>query len=184
MRDPAEQLDFWKCKLDTSRWRTAVDIALSRLLLSVVYRTGFITCLPRRFGSIIRARLERTWANHSNNFNPYAWRLLLGETRPALEPPSAPIRFACEDAATYLENSKPASFDAFSLSNIADGAPSSYVERLHRAVQRAGTPGAVVVTRSFAEPNRAIDTSLAARDRSMIWGTVHVTNARNLCSTF
>jgi S-adenosylmethionine:diacylglycerol 3-amino-3-carboxypropyl transferase len=133
---------------------------------------------------VVRARLERAWRNHSNNSNPYAWRFLLGEAQPVLEQPVGPIRFVCEDAATYLESCKPASFDAFSLSNIADGAPSCYVRRLRSALDRAAKPGAVVVTRSFAEPNTAFDKNLAARDRSMIWGTVHVTGADNLCSTF
>ncbi|HEY6986911.1 MAG TPA: hypothetical protein VH369_00930, partial [Bryobacteraceae bacterium] len=114
----------------------------------------------------------------------YAWRFLLGETRQILERPVGPIRFACEDAASYLEACRPASFDAFSLSNIADGVPACYVGRLCRAIERAATPEAVVVTRSFAEPNRSIHENLAARDRSMIWGTVRVTGAGNLCSTF
>ena len=184
MRDPSEQLHYWRQKFNTKAWRIAVDTAFSKSFLGVVYRSPFVACLPWHFGSAVRARLERTWSNHSNNSNPYAWRFLLGKAPPVLEPPVGTIRFACEDAATYLEHCKPASFDAFSLSNIADGAPSCYVRRLCRAVEHAARPGAIVVTRSFAEPDSAIPANLAARDRSMIWGTLHVTEASDLCSTF
>ena len=169
MRDPAEQLDYWQNKLNTKRWRTAVDSILSVSLLKLVYRSPFATCLPWRFGSLVRARLERGWRNHSNNCNPYAWRLLLGETSPVPEQWVGPIDFACEDAATHLERCKPASFDAFSLSNIADGVPPCYVQRLRMAIDRAARPGAVVVTRSFAKPDGPIRSNLAERDRSMIW---------------
>ena len=184
MRDPSEQLHYWQRTLNTKRWRIAVDTVLSGLLLGLVYTSPFVGSLPRHFGSAVRARLERTWRNHSNDSNPYAWRLLLGETLPTPEPPTPAIRFACADAATYLEVCKPASFDAFSLSNIADGAPVSYVQRLCGAIKRAATPGAVVVARSFAEPPTALNNNIAARDRSMLWATVHVTRAGDLCSTF
>lgn len=183
MRDPSEQLQYWNCKLNTKRWRATVDTVLSTSLLGLAYRNPFLTCLPRRFGSVIRARLERTWRNHSNDSNPYAWRLLLGESKPVPELEGRAIHFACEDAATYLEHCKPASFDAFSFSNIADGAPAPYVRRLCSAMERAAAPGAMVVTRSFAEPDRAIDQNFAVRDRSMVWGTVHVTAVGNLCFT-
>lgn len=184
MRDPGEQLDYWRRKLNTKRWRVAVDAILSASLLALVYRSPFATCLPSRFGSVVRARLERGWRNHSNNCNPYAWRLLLGEISAVPERPVGPIDFACEDAATYLECCEPASFDAFSLSNIADGALPCYVRRLCRAIERAARPGAVIVTRSFAEPDGLTNRNLAARDRSMIWGTVYATRAGNPCSTF
>lgn len=184
MNDPSEQLHYWQDNLNTRRWRMAVDTVLSRSLLGLAYRGPFAGCLPRHFGSAIRARLERTWRNHPNNSNPYAWRFLLGETPSVSEPPTGAIRFACEDAATYLEDCRAGSFDAFSLSNIVDGAPACYVRRLCGAIERAARPGAVVVMRSFAEPNKAMNKNLAARDRSMIWGTVQVIGVNNLCSTF
>lgn len=184
MRDPADQIRYWQQTLDTKRWRISVDTVLSPGLIGLVYAGSLVASLPRNFGSIVRARLQRTWRNHPNNSNPHARRFFLGECEPITEPPTPAIRFACADAAAYLEGCKPASFDGFTLSNITDGAPSSYVERLFRGVKRAGTPGAVVVTRSFAEPAPAMNNNLAARDRSMFWGTVLVTKAENLCSTF
>lgn len=184
MHDPSDQLQYWQRRLNTKRSRIAIDTVLSTVLLGLVYRSPFLACLPRHLGSVLRGRLERTWRNHSNDSNPYAWRFLLGKTPPVVDSPAGTIRFVCEDAAAYLESSKPASFDAFSLSNIADGAPAAYIRRLCTAVRRAATPRAVVVTRSFAEPGTATSNNLAACDHSMIWGRVLVTEARNLCSTF
>jgi S-adenosylmethionine:diacylglycerol 3-amino-3-carboxypropyl transferase len=184
MSDPSQQLYYWRRTLDSRRWRMAVHTVLSARVLRLVYASPFVGSLPRHFGAVVRARLERAWANHANDSNPYAWRLFLGETERIAESPTPAIRFVCADAANYLERCEPASFDAFSLSNIVDGASPCYVQRLRRAVKRAAAPDAVVVTRSFAEPVGATDNNLAARDRSLLWGTVHVTRAGDLCSTF
>ncbi len=184
LREPSEQVLFWKRALNSARWRVAVDTLLSASLLRLAYAGPFVASLPRHFGAHVRARLERAWANHPNYSNPYAWGLLLGETPFATEPPVAGICFVCADAAEYLEACPPASFDAFSLSNIADGAPPRYARRLWRAVQHAAAPGALVVTRSFREPVTASRNNWAARDRSLLWGAVNVTGAGDLCSTF
>ncbi len=183
MRDPFEQLYYWHRTLNSKRWHIAVDTVLSARLLRLVYASPFVASLPPHFGPIVRARLERAWANHANDSNPYAWRLFLGETKRIAEPPTPAIRFVCADAATYLDACEPASFDAFSLSNIVDGAPSFYRQHLCSAIKHAAAAEAIVVTRSFAEPATS-DNNLAARDRSLLWGTVQVTRARDLCSTF
>jgi S-adenosylmethionine:diacylglycerol 3-amino-3-carboxypropyl transferase len=184
LREPSEQLHYWRRALDSQTWRVAVDTLLSASLLGLVYAGPFVASLPRHFGAHVRARLERAWSNHPNYSNPYAWRLLLGETRFATEPPMPGIRFVCADAAAQPEVCPPASFDAFSLSNIADGAPPSYVRRLCSAVQHAAAPGAVVVTRSFREPAAVAPNNWAARDRSLLWGAVNVTPPEELCSIF
>jgi S-adenosylmethionine:diacylglycerol 3-amino-3-carboxypropyl transferase len=184
MRDTAEQREYWKRVLNTERWRVAVDALLSASVLRLGYAGPFLASLPRHFGAHVRARLERAWANHANYSNPYAWRLLLGENRWAAEPQAPGIRFACADAATYLEACPAASFDALSLSNILDGAPSCYLQRLYGAVKHAAAPGAVVVVRSFREPSHGVQNNWAARDRSLLWGAVNVIRAGDLCSTF
>jgi S-adenosylmethionine:diacylglycerol 3-amino-3-carboxypropyl transferase len=184
LREPSEQLHYWRRTLDSQRWRVAVDTLLSASLLRLAYAGPFVASLPRHFGAHVRARLERAWVNHPNYSNPYAWRLLLGETRFAAEPPAPGIRFACADAAAYLEECPRGTFDAFSLSNISDGAPLSYARRLWSAVQRAAAPGAVVVTRSLREPAIVAPNNWAACDRSLLWGVVNVTSVEELCSTF
>jgi hypothetical protein len=100
--------------------------------------------------------------------------LLLGT--PPFEPDASafPINFFCADAADFLEGCLPADFDAFALSNIADGAPSGYLRRLHVAMERAAAPGAIVVTRSFAGPSHNTSENWADMDRSLLWGVVEV----------
>jgi S-adenosylmethionine:diacylglycerol 3-amino-3-carboxypropyl transferase len=183
LRNPVEQVYFWRQTLDSLRWRWAVDALLSKLVLGLIYANPFLASLPRTFGAHIRARLQRGWANHSNASNPYAWRLLLGESPGPTDSSVRALRFVCADAATYLESSTAASFDAFSLSNITDGASPSYVQRLHLAVKHAAAPGAVLVTRSLAEPASA-ESNRAARDQSLLWGSVQVqqTGDLDLCS--
>jgi S-adenosylmethionine:diacylglycerol 3-amino-3-carboxypropyl transferase len=177
--DPAAQMEYWRKTLDSGLFRAGVDTLLSHWLLRLVYASPFVASLPKGFGAIVRARLARGWATHPNRTNRFAWHLLLGEelsgeeqTEPA--PANSSIHFACADAAAFLESCPPASFDAFSVSNILDGAPASYTERLHAAVRRAAAPGAVVVTRSFAEPAAADECNQASRDRSLLWGVVDV----------
>lgn len=176
LRNPAEQIQYWRHSLDTLRWRMALDALLSGLALKLFYAGSFITSLPRNFGACMRARLERGWSNHANRCNPYVWRLLLGASESPADQPELrgpEIRFACADAAAYLECCDTASFDAFSLSNIGDGAPPNYVARLHRAIRHAAAADAVVVSRSFREPING-KRNLAARDRSLLWGSVNV----------
>ncbi|HZS54577.1 MAG TPA: hypothetical protein VFA65_09255 [Bryobacteraceae bacterium] len=182
MHDSAEQHEYWQSSLNSRRWRIAFDSLLSAVVLGLVYARPFARSMPRRFGSVIRARFERAWRDHPNAGNPYAWRLLMGKGPSMADPSAHKIRFVCADAASYLETCKPESFDAFSLSNIADGASPSYKERLYRAVKRAAAPSAVVIARSIVE--LPIRNNLAARDRSILWGTVQVTRAEDLCSTF
>jgi hypothetical protein len=94
------------------------------------------------------------------------------------------IDYVCADAADFLKNSTPATYDAFVLSNIGDGASTAYLHRLSRAVEHAAAPGAVVVTRSFAEPSADSTQNWAALDRSLLWGVVEVSHigGRQTCS--
>jgi S-adenosylmethionine:diacylglycerol 3-amino-3-carboxypropyl transferase len=173
--NPAAQLDYWDHILETPAWRTALDLLLSPALLRLFYRGTFLGTLPSGFAAIIRARLRRGWGAHVNRSNPYAWRLLLDAAPGAPEPPAGrPIDFVCGDAAEWLEHSRPRSFDAFTLSNIGDGASPAYASRLEAAVRRAATRDAIVVTRTFAEPVDDCAAEWAARDRSLLWGGITI----------
>jgi hypothetical protein len=175
LSNPVEQLEYWDHRLDTRLWRTVVDTFLAPRLLRLCYSSPFLESLPMDFGPRLRHRLRRGWSSHSNRTNPYAASLLLGTWPVEPDLAASPIKFVCADAADYLENCSPAVFDSFALSNIADGASTKYLQRLHAAIERAAVPGAVVVARTFAEPSDNTTTNWAAQDRSMLWGIVEVT---------
>ena len=187
LEDVREQTTFWHQHLNTRRFRAFFDCAMSRALLRMTYASGFLAGMPQSIGPVFRARMERCWALHPNCTSPYARLILLGttEAEPAGTPDpqrAATIRFACADAASYLESCPPASFDAFTFSNILDGATDAYRQRLRAAVQHAAASKAVVVLRSFADPANEAASNLAAQDRAMLWGTAQVIEAERFAS--
>jgi len=143
-------------------------------VLRLAYAGPLVHALPRDFNVILRRRLARSWTAHPNRGNPHAWRMLTGAAAFDSAPGPQTIRLVCFDAAAFLEACPPDAFDAFSLSNILDGASPEYAERLRRAVRRAGSRDAIVITRSFAEPADQGTWNRVARDRSLIWGSVDV----------
>lgn len=176
LADTAEQMAFWRERLDTRRLRAFLRCGLSPALLRLSTSRALVVSLPPRFDSVVLQRLERTWANHPNRENPFVWRFLLGCDPPAGMPESIagpPIDFVCADAVRYLEGGPPQRFDGYTLSNIIEAVPSAYQERLLAAVRRTAVPGAFLVIRSLAE-GRGQSAHWAKRDRSPLWGTVEV----------
>lgn len=172
--DPGDQLRFWRDRLDTRRFRAALAALLRPFVLRRAFAQPFVEVLPSRFDRVLRARLERGFARHANRGNPYAAQLLLGRHRAVS---ASTLTVAHRDAAEFLERCAPRSFDAFSLSNVLDGASPRYGERLQAALHRVAAPGAVAVLRSFAEPQSEDEASRAADERSLIWGGVRVMRA-------
>ena len=173
--DPAVQLDFWRTKLDTRRFRWSLDLLLSRPILQTGYASEFVRFAPTELGRRMRARLERCIATHPNRTNPYLRGLLVGELPAAGTPRDAtPITLYTADAAAFLESQPRESFDAYTLSNILDGATAAYRDRLFAAITRTATPDAIVVLRSFRESPRPSSYDRVADDRSILWGRVEV----------
>ncbi|MFY9729117.1 MAG: hypothetical protein WAK24_00815 [Candidatus Acidiferrales bacterium] len=179
LSDVTEQVAFWRTLLDTRRFRASFDALMSPAILSAVYAPQFLSFLPSKFGLVLRRRMERCFAKHPNATNPYARPLLLGESNH--QPPQKlfHIEFVLADAASYLESCPPGFFDAFSLSNILDGAAPSYRDKLSHAVRHAATNNALVVLRSFREPSPKLAKNYARSDRAMLWGTVDVRSAHS-----
>lgn len=180
LEDPQTQLSYWTRYLDTPRFRAAFDGMLSLTALRAVYAAPFLDFLPAHLGAVLRGRLQRGFALHSNRSNPYLRALLLGELAETAPPEAANIRLVHADAATFLEQQPAASFDGFTLSNILDGAESRYERRLFAAVKHAARPDAIVVLRSFREPQASDPYNRAADDRAMLWGIVDVRPVRCL----
>jgi S-adenosylmethionine:diacylglycerol 3-amino-3-carboxypropyl transferase len=179
--DPKQQIVYWRRQLDTRRFRAAFAFLFSRLMLRTVYSAAFLDCLPPNFGSVLRARMERCFALHPNRTNPYAHALLLGEMRSVLNAPEPrDIQLECADAADFLQRQPAGSFTGFALSNILDGTNPAYEQRLFAAVKHAAAPGAMVVLRSFREPQALTKTNHVAEDRSMLWGIVDICPASAL----
>ena len=179
--DPAEQMEYWRRRLNTWRFRTSVDALFSVTALRSVYAPRFLDFLPNRLGSVMRGRMERCFERHPNRTNLYARSLLLGELSSEPPPPQAKdVRLVQADAAAFLEHEPAASFDGFTLSNILDGVDDAYRQRLLAAVKRAAAPGAVTVLRSFGNADAGSPTNRAADDRAMLWGSVLVRPAAEL----
>ena len=179
--DPKQQVLYWRHHLDTCRFRAAFSFLFSRHVLRSVYSAEFLNGLPPNFGTVLRTRMERCFALHSNCRNPYAHALLAGDMcSPSDGPALRQIEVRCADAADFLERQPAGSFNGFSLSNILDGTNAAYARRLLAAVQHAATPGATVVLRSFQEPECTTATNHAAEDRAMLWGVVDVRQASAL----
>ena len=183
LADVAAQCDYWRAHLNTRGFRLATDTLLSVSGLKAVYGSPFLALLPAHFGRVMRGRLARCFASFPNLHNHYARALLLGEPPPPIPFDRGRITLVAGDAADHLERCAPASFDAFTLSNILDGAAADYRQRLYGAVRRAAAPNAKVVLRSFAEPTHASPHDAAARDRSILWGVVDVRSADALDDT-
>ena len=179
--DPGEQMIYWERELNTWRFRMAIDGLFSFTALRSVYSPRLLDFLPKHLGSVMRARMERCFAHHSNRSNPYARSLLLGELSVEPPPPEAhEVRLVHADAASFLESEPPGSFDGITLSNILDGADEAYRARLLAAVKRAAAPDAMTVLRSFGDADADSPFNRAEDDRAMLWGSVLVRPAAEL----
>lgn len=169
------QLELWN-RIWSRRTAVAARIAFHPAVLRMVYATRFVGMLPKRFDQVLARRLRRGLAIHPNRDNPFAWQMFDGMRPAHLDPmisPTATIALVHADIVEFLNRQRPASFDAFSLSNILDGCTAPYRDVVVRAVRRAAAPGAVVILRTFGNP-ASTEPNWRELDRSHLWGSVTV----------
>lgn len=168
-------------------WRTSLDSAAFARLLALALRPGsvvagwlqpdFAAFVPSRFDLDLRARLADGLGRHGTAQNRFAWRLLAGAELPGWTMPRLgdvePITWLHADIAVHLESVPPGHYDGISLSNVFDGAPAAFDQRLRTAASRAVRPGGPVIIRTFAPPG-ADGPGRAADDAAMLWGSVQV----------
>ena len=175
---PARVQQQWRQRFDNRTFRNVLHATMAPAgMLAAAVQRDFSTALPAHFTDTVRARLDARLGMHPSPGNRFAWRLLAGEDPPGYVPPVAPagaIDFVLADALTHLEAAPPASYDAVTLSNVADGTRADLVERLGRAARHAVVPGGPIVVRSFAATTDARASALADEDRSLVWGGIHV----------
>lgn len=168
----------WRQRFDNRTFRSVLHATMAPAgMLAAAIQRDFSTVLPAHFTDTVRARLDARLGIHPSPGNRFAWRLLAGEDPPGYAPPVAPdgaIDFVLSDALSHLEAAAPASFDAVTLSNVADGTRADLVERLGRAARHAVVPGGPIIVRSFAPTADARASALADDDRSLVWGGIHV----------
>ena len=178
------------CDGQVGEWRRltsgASGAALRALLAPAALKLGYRDAFARPAATLRRqvpSRIGRGMAAHPNATNPWA-RLLLTGAWPADRPDPAyehgSLDLAVADVAAHLEAVPPATYDAFSLSNVLDGAPAAYGRRLFDALRHAGRPGAVVVLRTLLAPATQAEADAALRDRALLWGGIRITTVEQL----
>lgn len=165
MTDPSAQVRYWRDHLESPLLRFLMRLATSRFLLRRTYSDQVIDSIPPRFDLEVLARLRRGFATYANADNPFVRGYLLGDLSP-VRFTGGSLELVNSGAAEYLETVPAQSFDAFTLSNIFDGAGPDYSNRLLRAVKNAAAPGAATVIRRFAGDG--------GLEKSLIWGALAV----------
>lgn len=178
------------CDAQVAEWRRLTSgpsgAALRVLLAPAALKLGYRDAFARPAATLRRqvpGRIERGLAIHRNADNPWAALLLTGawpDDRP--DPPwqNGSIDLAVADVVAHLEAVPPGTYDAFTLSNVLDGAPDEFGRRLFAALRRAGRPGAVVVLRTLLAPASPAEASTAVRDRALLWGGIRITTVEQL----
>ena len=190
--DLAAQVEWWRTRLDVARLRLLATAGLGAARWVMYLRRPEFRAMARerqgglggfsRSGARLLNRFGAGVARHANATNPYAWRLFLGRECPGYPDPCplpnpGAVRFLRGDVAAHLEEVRPGTYDAVTLSNVLDGPGPAYRNRLLRATRVALRPGGVMLLRSMREPTRHLPPGALNRatdDRSMLWGTVLV----------
>lgn len=180
--DPQESLHYWDAALDTKPLRALLASSLRPgPALAQLMQPEFAAFVPYAFDRVIRERLRRGLGRHGMAGNRFAWRLLAGrepsEWTFAQPANGGRVHWQVSDIVRHLEQLPAGHYDGLSLSNVTDGAPPEFAERLSQAAHHAVRPGAPIVWRTLAEPRAHQAIGLAEADASLIWGRVMVDRA-------
>lgn len=178
------------CDEQVAEWRRLTSgpsgVALRALLAPAALKFGYRDAFARPAATLRRqvpGRIERGMAIHRNADNPWAALLLTGgwpDDRPDPAWQNGSIDLALADVVAHLEAVPPGTYDAFTLSNVLDGAPDAFGRRLFSALRHAGRPRAAVVLRSLLAPSSPAEASTALRDRALLWGGIRITTVEQL----
>jgi hypothetical protein len=104
LEDPREQIDYWRGQLDTRRFRAAFDFLLSMAALRLRYAPELLGVLPRGFGRVLRGRMERCFARHSNRARRARsiWSARMPRVISSGRPPAASMASRCRTSSTGL----------------------------------------------------------------------------------
>ena len=177
MSHPPAQVDEWR-RLTSGLSGGALRALLAPSALRLGYRNDFARSIANLRHDLPR-RIEHGMAVHGNAQNPWAQLLLTGRwptpSGAAATPSGAAgsLRLEVADVATHLEGVPAGSYDGFALSNVLDGAPAGYRQRLMAAVDHAAAPGAAVVLRTLATGS-VTEAAAAIRDRALLWGGLQI----------
>ncbi|MFI5915809.1 DUF3419 family protein [Dactylosporangium sp. NPDC051541] len=173
LEDPTAQAAHWRRHLDRPMLRALMFTALgsTRPVATVLdrgFRAGLADLIPPRFDRALRRRLEAGLGRYPNRTNPWARRLLLGDTGAVAPAQPSDVDWVRAEVVAHLRQVPAGTYDAVTLSNVLDGPPPAFAVDLVEALRHAVRFGGTAILRTFRDSSPLPGRHLP--DRSLLWG--------------